>query len=84
MVTCCTVIAWCVIWNGKVIGHHFATDMRVLDLGVYDGVLRMDWLAVHSLVNCHWREKTLSFKRNGEQVHLHGVRPLARSPPSAL
>ena len=29
-------------------GHQFQTDLRVLDLGAYDGVLGMDWLSVFS------------------------------------
>lgn len=35
-------LQWCVQ------EHQFTTDMRVLELGVYDAVLGVDWLAQHS------------------------------------
>uniref|UniRef100_A0ACD5WZK3 Uncharacterized protein n=1 Tax=Avena sativa TaxID=4498 RepID=A0ACD5WZK3_AVESA len=35
-------------------GSVFHTDLRVLDLGAYDGVLGMDWLASFSPMSCDW------------------------------
>lgn len=35
-------------------GHTFSTDMRLLELGAYDAVLGVDWLAQFSPMNCHW------------------------------
>lgn len=40
-------------------GHMFSTDMRVLNLGVYDAVLGVDWLAEHSPMHCDWHLKTM-------------------------
>lgn len=54
--------------------HTFSTDMRVLDLGVYDAVLGVDWLAQHSPMKCDWQLKTMQFERDGTAVHLQGVR----------
>ena len=56
-------------------GHTFATNMRLLDLGAYDGVFGMDWLEQFSPMTCQWCDKTLKFEHNGEMVTLQGVRP---------
>ena len=53
--------------------HTFHMDMRVLPLSAYDGVLGIDWLAVHNPMNCHWQEKPIAFETEGKQVHLQGV-----------
>ena len=55
-------------------GQEFATRMRVLELGSYDGVLGMDWLSQFSPMNCHWLHKTLSFQHKGELVTLQGIK----------
>jgi hypothetical protein len=47
-------------------GQHFHTDLRVLELGAYDGVLGMDWLDSFSPMTCHWKEKRISFDYNGK------------------
>ena len=56
-------------------GHTFEADMRVLDIGAYDGVLGMDWLRKHSPMDCHWEHKTLAFEHNNTRVQLQGVVP---------
>lgn len=33
-------------------GHTFKSDMRVLELGAYDAILRYDWLKAYSLMHC--------------------------------
>lgn len=54
-------------------GHTFTTDMRLLELGAYDGVLGMDRLEQFSPMTCHWLNKTLTFEHLGETVTLQGV-----------
>lgn len=44
------MIAMFLRWNG---GLTFRTDMRVLELEAYDDILDMDWLKLHSPMNCH-------------------------------
>ncbi|XP_073357809.1 uncharacterized protein [Aegilops tauschii subsp. strangulata] len=58
----------------EVPGHTFHTDLRVLQLSAYDGVLGMDWLSQHNPMNCHWQLKTISFQVDDKTVHLPGVR----------
>ncbi|XP_073360126.1 uncharacterized protein [Aegilops tauschii subsp. strangulata] len=68
----------------QVPGHTFHTDLRVLQLSAYDGVLGMDWLSQHSPMNCHWQLKTISFQTEGKTVHLQGVRASELHPISEL
>nr|BAK02119.1 predicted protein [Hordeum vulgare subsp. vulgare] len=68
----------------QVPGHTFHTDLRVLELGAYDGVLGMDWLSRHSPMNCHWLEKTISFQTEGKVVQLQGIRSSDLPPISKL
>lgn len=49
-------------------GHEFATDMQGLDFGVYDGVLRIDWLAAHSPMQCNWLLNTMEFEHDGHDA----------------
>lgn len=56
-------------------GHVLSTNMRVLDLGAYNGVLGMDWLDQYSPMNCHWEEKHIPFVQRGLPITLQGVRP---------
>uniref|UniRef100_A0A8R7PCC5 Reverse transcriptase domain-containing protein n=1 Tax=Triticum urartu TaxID=4572 RepID=A0A8R7PCC5_TRIUA len=46
----------------------------VSELGVYDAVLGVDWLAQHSPMQCDWQLKTMQFEDEGKTVHLTGVR----------
>lgn len=64
--------------------QQFSTDMRVLDLGAYDAVLGADWLAQHSPMKCDWQEKTMQFERDGQPVHLRGVRSDEQPTLSAM
>ena len=68
----------------QVPGHTFHTDLRVLQLSAYDGVLGMDWLGAHSPMNCHWLEKTIAFETEGKLVHLQGVKTKDLPPISEL
>lgn len=68
----------------QVPGHTFHTDLRVLELSAYDGVLGMDWLGAHSPMNCHWLEKTIAFVTEGKQVQLQGVKTSDLPPISEL
>lgn len=68
----------------QVPGHTFHTDLRVLPLGAYDGVLGMDWLSAHSPMNCHWQLKTISFETEGKIVQLQGVRTTDLPPIAEL
>lgn len=43
-------------------GCEFETDMKILQLGTYDAILRMDWLEAHSPMTVDWRAKHLEFK----------------------
>jgi hypothetical protein len=58
-------------------GNKFHTDLRLLDLGAYDGVLGMDWLDSFSPMNCDWRGKAISFDYQGNWITLQGVLPVA-------
>lgn len=54
-------------------GHTFMTPMRELEIGAYDGILGMDWLAQHNPMTCHWQYKWVKFLHDGEEVTLRGV-----------
>lgn len=60
----CDKIVGSLAW--QVPGHTFHTDLCVLQLGAYGGVLGMDWLSQHSPMNCHWQLKTISFETEGK------------------
>lgn len=68
----CTAMVQQLQWNVQ--NHQFTTDMRVLDLGVYDAVLGVDWLAKNSPMKCDWQLKTIEFDKDSKTVHLTGVR----------
>lgn len=65
-------------------GQTFTIDMRLLELGAYDGVLGMDWLEQFSPMTCHWLHKTLTFEHQGKTVTLQGVRPNAVHAPEMI
>lgn len=71
-------LQWCVQ------EHQFTTDMRVLDLGVYDAVLGVDWLAHNSPMQCDWQLKTMQVESEGKTVHLKGVRSDGQPALTAL
>uniref|UniRef100_A0ACD5TJB1 Uncharacterized protein n=1 Tax=Avena sativa TaxID=4498 RepID=A0ACD5TJB1_AVESA len=54
-------------------GETFSTDMRVLQLGVYDAILGMDWLELHSPMVTDWKNHCLAFSHNGQFIKLTGV-----------
>ena len=53
-------------------GNQTTANFRVLPLGVYDGILGMDWLiSNHAIISC--KEQNLSFRDvNGNTVLAHG------------
>ena len=53
--------------------HSFVSNFRVLPLGVYDGILGLDWLTIHSPMIVDWKHKCLSFKKDGTAITLQGV-----------
>jgi hypothetical protein len=65
-------------WTSQ--GHTIHTDLRVLNLDAYDGVLGMDWLDAHSPMTCQWKEKAISFDHQGFWITLQGV-TLDNTPP---
>jgi hypothetical protein len=54
-------------------GHTLKSDMKVLDLGVYDAILGYDWLKLHSPMRCHWERRTMEFTNQGQLITLQGV-----------
>lgn len=56
-------------------GSEFQTDFKFLSLGVYDGILGVDWLSIHSPMQVDWSQKWLSFMYKGELVLLQGLLP---------
>ncbi|KAE8787045.1 pentatricopeptide repeat-containing protein [Hordeum vulgare] len=64
--------------------HTFTTDMHLLKLGAYDGVLGMDWLEQFSPMTCHWLKKTLTFEHMGKTVKLQGMQKQAVHAPKPL
>jgi hypothetical protein len=56
-------------------GYKFSTDLRILQLGVYDGVLGMDWLEGQGNMNCNWKGKAISFHHLGDWITLQGILP---------
>lgn len=54
-------------------GHTLETDMKVLDLDVYDAILGFDWLKPYNPMNCHWDNRTIEFENKGKLIKLQGV-----------
>uniref|UniRef100_A0ACD5TK13 Uncharacterized protein n=1 Tax=Avena sativa TaxID=4498 RepID=A0ACD5TK13_AVESA len=59
--------------------HSFSADLRVVDLGGYDAVLGVDWLAPFGDTVCNWKAQTITIVHNGEEVCLAGVQQLTTS-----
>ena len=53
-------------------GHQFSTDLKVLDLGVYDVILGMDWLEEHSPMTVDWRAKLIAIPSPSGVINLRG------------
>lgn len=56
-------------------GHQFTSDFRLLELGNYDGILDLDWLASHSPMQIDWQQKWMAFQHKGSMITLQGVVP---------
>lgn len=78
MLTCSSEVKPLTWW---VKGHTFETNMKVLELGGYDGVLGMDWLKAHNPMTCDWVGKALVFEHKGETIHLQGIPPQVNPQP---
>ncbi|WVZ53938.1 hypothetical protein U9M48_004823 [Paspalum notatum var. saurae] len=57
-------------------GHTFCTEMKVLPLGSYDAILGYDWLESHSPMECHRKDRTLSFMHQETKITLQGILPV--------
>jgi hypothetical protein len=57
-------------------GVVFTTDLTVLELGAYDGVLGKDWLDSFSPMTCYWSENKIEFEHEGKTVMLQGLLPV--------
>jgi hypothetical protein len=62
-------------------GHTLTSDMKVLDLGVYDAILGYDWLKTHSPMICQWDKKVIEFQENGNTVTLQGIQSVQQTLP---
>jgi hypothetical protein len=49
--------------------QHIHTDLGLLELRAYDGVLGIDWLDFFSPMNCDWCGKVISFDYQGKWGH---------------
>jgi hypothetical protein len=65
-------------------GNTFNTNMRILDLGAYDGVLGMDWLKSCCKMTCEWTQKTLEFEHNGKNIMLQGMKDKSQTAVTEL
>jgi hypothetical protein len=65
-------------------GAVFKTDLRVLALGAYDGVLGKDWLDSFSPMTCHWNDNKITFDHEGKTVVLQGLLPVQISSAEQL
>ena len=52
--------------------HLFNNDFRFLDLGMYDGILGLDWLATHGQMQVDWKQKWVAFLHMGEMINTAG------------
>jgi hypothetical protein len=51
-------------------GNHFTTQFKFLELGAYDGILGLDWLAMHNPMRVDWDEQWMPFDHEGPSVTL--------------
>jgi hypothetical protein len=56
-------------------GHTLKHDMKVLPMSSYDAILDYDWLKIHSPMDCHWEDRTMTFDDQGQEIKLRGVKP---------
>jgi hypothetical protein len=56
-------------------GHQFNTQFKFIALGAYDGILGLDWLAMHSPMNVDWEEQWMSFDHHGSTITLQSHQP---------
>lgn len=53
-------------------GAQFKDDFKVLDLGSYDGIIGLDWLAKYSPMITHWEQGWIANPQAGKFVVLQG------------
>ncbi|KAJ3687587.1 hypothetical protein LUZ61_016751 [Rhynchospora tenuis] len=64
--------AKCVGVKWEVQGYHFKSDLRLIELGVYDMILGNDWLEDISPLFLDMKSKTLKFNWGNKEVKLAG------------
>lgn len=47
--------------------------MHILELGGYDAILGMDWLAQCGEMTCQWQDKWIRFQHQGQKITLQGM-----------
>lgn len=55
--------------------HQFSSEFMLLDLGMHDGIIGLDWLATHSPMQVDWQQKWMAFQYQGKRVTLQGTAP---------
>ncbi|KAK1679066.1 hypothetical protein QYE76_039914 [Lolium multiflorum] len=53
-------------------GAQFQDDFKLLDLGSYDGIVGLDWLAKYSPMVTHWEQGWIAIPHSGRLVVLQG------------
>jgi hypothetical protein len=54
-------------------GNTFQVNAKIIDMGAYDLVLGMDWLATFRPMMCDWLEKWIEFQHQGKVIQLQGI-----------
>lgn len=55
--------------------YHFHSTLKVLELGLYDMIVDMDWLQAFSPMKIHWEQKWLLIPYGSTQIVLQGILP---------
>uniref|UniRef100_A0A803MXW2 Uncharacterized protein n=1 Tax=Chenopodium quinoa TaxID=63459 RepID=A0A803MXW2_CHEQI len=79
----CRQFTWCV--GGK----EYVTDVMLIPLGNYDMVLGIQWLSTLGSISWNFKQLTMKFHFNGEDIELQGISPkklkvLAAGPSQKL
>jgi hypothetical protein len=64
----CTKVILNCPWETQ--GHTFTTDLKVLQLGVFDLILGQDWLYYNIPMHIDWPTKHLRITDQGQEVFL--------------
>lgn len=55
----------------------FTFDLRVLDMSSFDIILGVNWIKLFDSILFYFHQSTMSFRREGKTVILHGLGALA-------